>query len=246
MSGSDVRPQTDEPQDNPDDQKPGWAKRLKKWLATWRPSKATAEEIAAKNRRWWFEEYLPSVQGHWEERIKNYQCIYPTATRAEAQKESCGPVLEQAKTEYNKLDRDLDKGLQRSNVITGSAAMVAALVLGIVTLVATQKIAFSVPIFLCAASLMTVSFLLNMWSMRPQLRRAISEPFVDMAGWSVLVVDTFTEWAMLTYSCRTRQKIVTKYKLLHSVSITVFVVGVVLLGPAFLWPQIVRAASSLF
>jgi hypothetical protein len=244
MSGKDVQLQADQSQASPDEQELSRTKRLKKrfkeWLDSWKPSKKTSEEIIAENKLWWFLEHLPSVWEQWEERIDNYLLLNPRTSRATAAEVSAACALKQALTEFNKLDRDIEKSLARSNVITASAAMIAALVVGVFTLVATQKVAFSAPMLACAATLMMISFLLNMWSMRPAFRRAISEPFVDMTGWSVMVVDAFSEWAMLTYSCRSRQQIVTRYKLLHSASITIFVIGVVLLWPAFLWPYIVR------
>lgn len=220
--------------------------RFARWIASWRPSKQTAAEIAAENEAWWFDDYLPSVRPSWEKRIANYLRLHPEASREEAEKEATDYVLNQAQTEYDKLDSELEKGLARSNVITGSAALVAALILGLVTIVVTQKISFNVPVLMGAASLMAICFVLNMWSMRPPLKRALSEPYVDMAEWSVLVVDTFTQWAMLTYGCRSRQRIVTKYKQLHAISITVFTVGVMWLGPAFAWASIERLVSSLF
>ncbi len=206
---------------------------FKKWLASWKPSTKSPEEIAAENEKWWFEEYLPAVEPSWDKRLANRKRFYPSESAADCEREATKYVLAQAQTEYDKLDKELDKGLARSNVIVGSSAMIAALILGLVTIVITQKVSINLPSLMAGATFIAAAFLLTMLSMRPPLRRAISEPYVDQAEWTVLVVSDFTKWAMLTYSCRSRQRINTRYKVLHGAAITVFMIGVAFLFPAF-------------
>lgn len=148
----------------------------------------------------------------WEQRIENYLKLHPEATREEAEGKSSPHSQDQAQAEYGKLNQELERGLARSNVITGNAAMVGALVVGLVTILVTQKATYSMPLLLSAGMLMALSFVLNIWSMRPPFLRAIRERYIDVADWSVLAVDPFTSWAMTVYPCRSRQRISTRYR----------------------------------